>query len=255
MDTFPFARSLACLADIHGNTAALEAVLATPEFAAADAVAFLGCTTTGPDPLGVLELCQSTGKPAVFIAGNGERGVLEVAADPAARDWQTGSWLVQAHGQGGLTTIGSWPATTTAEVAGLGWLRLCHGSPRSDIETLTPETTAERIAEATAGISERVVVHGHTHMQYERQVGGVRVIAPGSVGLPYTTGPFGARWAVVGPEVALLSTPYEYETVRQPGRALPGHAGESARPGGDRGRVRSQALLRLALTRLVPVRR
>lgn len=206
--------SLACLADVHGNTAALEAVLASPEFDRAEAVAFLGCTTTGPDPLGVLELCHAIDKPTLFIAGNGERAVLEVA-DGISDDWPTGRWLADQHGAAGLAEIRGWPATIGCDVAGIGAVRLCHGSPRSDIELLTPETSEERIAQATSGVDEATIAHGHTHLQYERRVAGRRLIGPGSVGLPYTAGPFGARWALLGPGIDLITTPYEFEDARE----------------------------------------
>ena len=207
--------SLACLADVHGNTAALEAVLASPQFAPVDAVAFLGCTTTGPDPQGVLQLCGLIDKPALFIAGNGERAVLQTADGDLAEDWPTGRWLAQRHGPAGLAKIREWPASIACVVGDLGLVRLCHGSPRSDTELLTPHTSAPRITEATAGIVEPTIVHGHTHLQYDRHVAGMRVIGAGSVGLPYTNGPFGARWAVLGPDVRLISTAYDLDVADQ----------------------------------------
>ncbi len=201
---------LACLADVHGNTAALDAVLTSAEFAAVDAVAFLGCLTTGPDPLGVLDRCAMLDVPAYYLAGNGERAVLARADGNRDVEWAAGDWIVQRHRERGLATIRSWPPALVGAVAGLGGVRLCHGSPRSDVELLTPRTSAERIKAATAGVTEPVVVHGHTHLQYERSVGDVRIVAPGSVGMPYTDGPFGARWAVLGPDVDLLLTPYDF---------------------------------------------
>ena len=44
------ARSVAVLADIHGNLPALEAVLGEPEVTAADAVVLLGDIALGPMP-------------------------------------------------------------------------------------------------------------------------------------------------------------------------------------------------------------
>lgn len=64
---------LACLADVHGNTVALDAVLASEGFARAGAVAFLDCSTTGPDPQGVLELCRNLPIPVFHLVSNGER--------------------------------------------------------------------------------------------------------------------------------------------------------------------------------------
>jgi diadenosine tetraphosphatase ApaH/serine/threonine PP2A family protein phosphatase len=84
----------------------------------------------------------------------------------------------------------------------------CHGSPRSDEEILTRVSPDERVREALAGVTERVVVGGHTHVQYEREVDGIRLINAGSVGMPYE-GRQGAFWAfVVDGAVELRHTPY-----------------------------------------------
>ena len=53
-----------------------------------------------------------------------------------------------------------------------------------------------------------VVVCGHTHMQFDRRVGGVRVVNAGSVGMPYEAEP-GAYWSLLGPDVVLRHTSYD----------------------------------------------
>jgi diadenosine tetraphosphatase ApaH/serine/threonine PP2A family protein phosphatase len=201
---------LACLADVHGNTAALDAVLASEDFALADAVAFLGCTTTGPDPRGVLERCADLKLPVFHLAGNGERRVLEFASGVRPVDREVDQWVVAAHGDDGLATIGSWPGGLRVAHPLAGGLRLCHGSPRSDIEILTSLTGDDRLREATAGVDEAVVVHGHTHVQYRRHAVGKVITGAGSVGLPYAAGP-GARWALISDEVRLVVTPYNLD--------------------------------------------
>jgi diadenosine tetraphosphatase ApaH/serine/threonine PP2A family protein phosphatase len=201
---------LACLADVHGNTAALAAVLASADFAQADAVAFLGCTTTGPDPRGVLEHCADLRIPAFYLAGNGERRVLELSSGVRPVEREVDEWLVAAHGDDGLATIGSWPGGLSVVHPPTGGLRLCHGSPRSDIELLTSLTGDDRLREATAGVAEAVVVHGHTHVQYRRNAVGKVFSGAGSVGLPYAMG-LGARWVLVSTEVRLVVTPYDLD--------------------------------------------
>ena len=57
------------------------------------------------------------------------------------------------------------------EVDGLGPVRFCHGSPRSDEECVTPETPEERVREFSAGVDERVIVSAHVHIQFDREVG------------------------------------------------------------------------------------
>ncbi len=201
---------LACLADVHGNTAALDAVLASADFALAGAVAFLGCTTTGPDPRGVLERCADLKVPVFHLAGNGERRVLELTSGVRPCEREVDEWLVAAHGDDGLAAIGSWSGGLRVAHPLAGGLRLCHGSPRSDIELLTSLTAEDRLREATTGVDEAVVVHGHTHVQYRRNAVGKVITGAGSVGLPYAAGP-GARWALISDEVRLVVTPYDLD--------------------------------------------
>jgi diadenosine tetraphosphatase ApaH/serine/threonine PP2A family protein phosphatase len=201
---------LACLADVHGNTAALDAILASEDFAQAGAVAFLGCTTTGPDPRGVLERCADLKMPVFHLAGNGERRVLELASGVRLSERAVDEWLVAAHGGDGLATIGSWAGGLRVAHPPARGLRLCHGSPRSDIEVLTSLTGDDCLREATTGVDEAVVVHGHTHVQYRRDAVGKVITGAGSVGLPYAAGP-GARWALISDEVTLMVTPYDLD--------------------------------------------
>jgi diadenosine tetraphosphatase ApaH/serine/threonine PP2A family protein phosphatase len=72
---------------------------------------------------------------------------------------------------------------------------------------MTIETPEERLRELLAGVDADVVVCGHTHMPFERAVGSVRVVNPGSVGMPY--GNAGAFWALLGPELEFRRTDYD----------------------------------------------
>ena len=83
-------------------------------------------------------------------------------------------------------------------------------SPRSDVECVTERTPAERVREFMTGREERVVVTAHVHVQYDRTVDGIRLLSPGSVGLPYEGEP-GAYWALLGPDVDLRRTEYDVE--------------------------------------------
>ena len=53
-------------------------------------------------------------------------------------------------------------------------------------------------------------VTAHTHMQFDRRVAGLRLVNPGSVGLPYETtrGAYGAR---LGRDVELRRTDYDID--------------------------------------------
>jgi len=219
--TFPgeFDR-VALLSDVHGNLPALEACLADVFDAEVDAIFFLGDLTWGPQPREVLDRTQSIGLPTGFVAGNAERAVVELAN--GSRQWEsaTGDWLVERHDRDGVQRIAAFPAALTVRTRGIGTIRLCHGSPRSDIELLTPATPTERIIDATRGLDTAAFAHGHTHLQYQREVNGLRIIAPGSVGIPYDAAVPGARWALVADDVTLRTSPYDIELAISAARAV-----------------------------------
>ncbi len=50
----------------------------------------------------------------------------------------------------------------------------------------------------------------HTHLQFDREIAGVRSVNPGSVGMPYQGEP-GAYWAMLGPDVELRRTAYDVD--------------------------------------------
>jgi diadenosine tetraphosphatase ApaH/serine/threonine PP2A family protein phosphatase len=57
------------------------------------------------------------------------------------------------------------------------------------------------------GLTVPLVICGHTHMQFDRTVGRIRVVNAGSVGMPF--GVPGAYWLLLGPDVQLRRTPYD----------------------------------------------
>ena len=68
-------------------------------------------------------------------------------------------------------------------------------------------TPDEWLRDMLSGVGADVVVCGHTHMQFDRVVDGIRVVNAGSVGLPY--GAPGAHWAALGPDVEHRQTRYD----------------------------------------------
>lgn len=198
---------VAALYDVHGNLPALEAVLADERLAAADVVVSGGDLAVGPLPGECLELLEALGERARFLAGNGERELLDPPAEgPLA---EVVRWSRGRLAGGQLERVAAWPATVEVEHPRLGRLLFCHGTPRSDTTILTRVTPEPDVAAELAGVDASVVVCGHTHVQYERGVGGVRLVNAGSVGMPYEGSP-DARWALLGPDgVELVSTPYD----------------------------------------------
>ncbi len=203
-DSSRSADRVAVLSDVHGNAVALEAVLAEVVETTPDLIVFGGDLTWGPLPEETLELVNTLSIPALFVRGNAERALLEPAEEPTARE----RWLAERHSATELAQLATFAAHVLVDVAGLGSTYFCHGSPRSDEELVTPETPEVRIRAMTAEIAERILVTAHTHLQFDREVAGVRSVNPGSVGMPYE-GRVGAYWALLGPDVDLRRTEYD----------------------------------------------
>ena len=200
------ARRVAVLSDVHANAVALEAVLAELSEHRPELVVFGGDLTWGPLPEETLALVDRLAAPALFVRGNAERALLEPADDHTERE----RWLLGRHSAEALAFLGGFDERVSVDVDGLGHVCLCHGSPRSDEELVTPETPEARIRAMTAEISERVLVTAHTHVQFDRLVVGIRSIGGGSVGMPYEEQP-GAYWALLGPDVELRRTEYSLD--------------------------------------------
>jgi predicted phosphodiesterase len=82
----------------------------------------------------------------------------------------------------------------------------CHATPRDENEIFTRLTPHERLLSVFDGLNASVVVCGHTHMQFDRIIGGTRVVNAGSVGMPF--GEPGADWLLLGPDIQLRHTSY-----------------------------------------------
>jgi putative phosphoesterase len=187
---------VAVLCDVHGNVDALEAVLAELEPEAPDSIVFGGDLVAGPRPAETLVRVKELGDRAFFVRGNADR--------------EPGEWVSERLSEEQRRFLAGLPETQHLEVDGLGPTLFCHGSPRSDSEILTAVTTDERLREILAGVEEAVVVCGHTHHQFDRIVDGVRLVNAGSVGMAYEGRP-GAYWALLGPDVELRTTEYDYD--------------------------------------------
>lgn len=201
---------VAALADVHGNAPALAAVLEEVERERPDLIVFCGDLTWGSLVQETLALVRAIDVPTRFVRGNADRAVLELAAGGTAEPTPRERWMVQQHGTRDLALLGEFEALLTVEIDGLGPTCFAHGSPRSDEECVTVRTPDSRVRELSAGVDAACVVTGHTHMQYEREAAGLRLVNPGSVGLPYETEP-GAYWALLGPDVALRRTAYDVD--------------------------------------------
>lgn len=207
---------VAVISDVHGNAPALRAVLAAIAESDAELVVSLGDVTWGVEPEETRVLLESFEGHVIFVNGNGERALRELRAGRDGNDREC--WMRDRHSDATYAFLETFVDAAVVDVAGLGAVRFCHGSPRSDIELITPETPVDRMQELMQGVPERVLLSGHTHLQFDRRVAGIRSINPGSVGMPYHE-LRGAFWALLGPDVELVRTDYDLEETARAYRA------------------------------------
>jgi predicted phosphodiesterase len=158
-----------------------------------DTILFGGDLTWGPEPAETLGRIRSL-PDALFVRGNCDR--------------EPDEWERSRLSADDVAFLQGLP-----ERVELDGVLYTHATPRNDEEVVTPATSDEEIAEIVAGVEQRAVVVGHTHMQQDRQIGSVRWVNAGSVGLPYE-GELAAFWALVDDgEVELRKTPLELDEV------------------------------------------
>lgn len=227
---------IAVLSDIHGNLAALEAVL--EDAAAQGAGTIVNCGDILSGPLWVAETAGFLmARNFTTIAGNHERQLLSVRSrggfDLSSSDGFAASKLQESHAAW-LKTL---PAThwLTPEVL------MVHGTPSSDI-TYWLETTmpgfgtdgspgiraahAAEVEERLGSAKAPLILCGHSHVPRAVLCRGTLIVNPGSVGLQAYSDDHGhrhvtengsphARYAIVekrdgGWQVDQRAVPYDW---------------------------------------------
>jgi predicted phosphodiesterase len=195
---------IAILADIHGNSAALEAVLGDIDKADLEHIVFAGdLVMNGPHPVQVLERVIGLNQPAVI--GNTDEEVLNQIDNVAL--W-TARQLRSPHIQFLRSLPISYRVTPPYGKSPADDLLIVHSTPRScfDLLILNPhplgttfnEVTAVNDAMAMLNSAEaNLIVYGHIHYFSEGLIGNQRVVSIGAVGFPFD-GNANAAYAIAG---------------------------------------------------------
>ncbi len=173
---------LGVVSDIHGNLPALQAVVA--HAGPVDGWLNLGDMVSGPLwPAETAAWLMARGWPT--MAGNHERQLLtQPLRRMGAADRHAAERLAPDQRL--------WLAALPSELHPQPGLRCVHGTPQSDLvyllETVTPlglrEATADEVAERLGAVDAGLLLCGHSHLPRDVTVAGLRIVNPGSVGLP-----------------------------------------------------------------------
>jgi diadenosine tetraphosphatase ApaH/serine/threonine PP2A family protein phosphatase len=215
---------LALLYDVHGNLPALEAVL---EDCPAERFLLGGdYAVAGGWPRETVErLDELDGE---WIRGNTERWLVDTSDVPEPM-LPVLERAREALGEELVERLVALPETTTRD-----GVLYCHASPGSDMNSFAPEQE-DSDGELLRGVDSSRVVFGHTHIQFARMTaGGVELVNPGSVGLPFD-GDHRAAYALVHDDgrVELRRIEYDWrssaEAARERAGELPARRLEQAR--------------------------
>jgi putative phosphoesterase len=219
---------IAALSDIHGNLAALEAVLADVHRRGADLIVNLGDILSGP-----LQCAETADRLMPLrlptISGNHERQLLTLEFERMRVSDQFAASVLRPEHRAWIAAL---PPTLRIDD-----IFMVHGSPRSDLECFLETVTYSGIrtaavdeVEERAGLTEAaLILCGHTHVPRAVRLSGDRlVVNPGSVGLqafeddypfPYKveTGSPHARYAMLESSsgswsAELLTVGYDWDT-------------------------------------------
>lgn len=198
---------IAALSDIHGNVAALEAVIADIGREKPDRVVIAGdLVLNGPEPVATLDMLRNLAADgAAIISGNTDIAVADFDY-AAAFPWMTdgvpdaivaaSEWANEALGEERVEWLRGLPAERRLRADDDTLVIVCHGSPGSQTsgfdQNLDPSVTIERVARTDA----RVIVCGHTHLPEVRDLGWKVIVNDGSAGYVFDGDP-SASWALI----------------------------------------------------------
>jgi predicted phosphodiesterase len=178
------------IADIHGNLAALEAVLAEVATLRPDRLIVAGDVVDGgPDSAACWAAVRALrARGAVVLRGNHERYVYDFGTARADPSWAEPQFAPLHYARGELDAVAieeltalpfSW---SDRECAGL---LVTHASLRSDQDSVFAYTPEAMLTQMFPQLDPTValIVRGHNHACATRSWGARRIVTSGSVGL------------------------------------------------------------------------
>jgi putative phosphoesterase len=238
---------IAIFSDLHGNSAATEAVLAAIDAEAPDAIYNLGdLVGYGAQPNETIALIRERGIPTIM--GNYDDGVgfdrddcgcAYKDKDEEARGQQSLFWTRAETTEENKAYLRTLLPEIRFEAEDKRF-RLVHGSPRRMNEHPFADLDSRSLARIARRADADVLVFGHTHQPWVREIEGVLFANDGSVGKPKDGDPR-AAWALLtvqqtqSVQVEIRRVPYDVASMAAAIRTaagLPDHFARDIETGG-----------------------
>jgi predicted phosphodiesterase len=172
-----------------------------------DAVVFGGDLAAGALPRETIALARAVPN-ARYVRGNADREMV------GGREGPITGWPSEQLEDHDRAFLSSFELTVV-----LDDVCYCHATPHDDEPFVTVITPPETARETIGETEQPTVVIGHTHSQFDWQLGDLRLVNAGSVGMPYEDAP-GAYWVLVRDgEPELRRTEYDLEAAAERIRA------------------------------------
>jgi predicted phosphodiesterase len=217
---------IAVLSDVHGNLAALEAVLAEIRRERPDWVLVAGdLVLNGPDPNGTIDALRALeGDGGLIVSGNTDIAVGDFDYGAAYPQYQDGipeairvaaEWAHDELGDDQLDWLRRLPAERRLRAGDDVLALVVHASPGSQTRGFDQALDANIIFERAAATDARVICVGHTHIPEVRDLGWKVIVNDGSAGFVFDGDPT-ASWAMVtveGTEVSAQIRRTEFDVL------------------------------------------
>ena len=208
VDTCPV--KVALISDVHGNAAALKAVMDHARTNGATAFLNAGDIVGLPRPAEVISMLKAV--EVLNVVGNIDQAALRAAAGKKINDRQL-EMASELVGNDELEWLASLPDELRLDICGRTVL-VTHASPGQEAEKLTLSTPESRLRHLAEASRADVIVTGHSHEPMSRECAGTVFLNPGSVGRP-REGPEASYALLDFPSMAvkMVRVPYDAQGV------------------------------------------
>ncbi|MEQ8454281.1 MAG: metallophosphoesterase family protein [Sandaracinaceae bacterium] len=179
---------MAFLSDVHGNLPALEAVLAELERRMISSIFVAGdLLLGGDDPVGVYKRLSQV--DARCVRGLSDTALVEISPEDLTPESESqhakaAAFLEtrRAIGELALKYLEKLPVTRRIPMIDGSEIVMVHGSPADPTLEMSHDMSDEELSALVADDPADVIVCGASHVAFQRDLDGVRIVNVGSVG-------------------------------------------------------------------------